>query len=115
MPTLLLTLYWRRFNQAGALCAMIGGLVLSLALVLLGPDVLGKDAAVWPLAIPAIVTVPAGFLFAIVGSLIGAERVGSTGMPYDEFERRAFAPDEAPADRGRFTRRADQPERVGAV
>jgi SSS family solute:Na+ symporter/cation/acetate symporter len=114
MPTLLLTLYWRRFNQVGALSSMIGGLVVSLVLVLLGPDVMGKDDAIWPLAIPAIVSVPASFLFAYLGTLIGAGRVGSTGMPYDEFERRAFAPDEA-APRGRFTRRAPEPERVGAA
>ena len=90
MPTLLLTIYWRRFNQVGALSAMIGGLIVSLGLVLLGPDVMGKDDAIWPLAIPAIVSVPASFLFAYVGTLIGAGRVGSTGMPYDEFEARAF-------------------------
>ena len=87
MPTLLLTIYWRRFNQVGALSAMIGGLIVSLVLVLLGPDVMGKDDAIWPLAIPAIVSVPASFLFAYLGTLIGAGRVGSTGMPYDEFER----------------------------
>ena len=114
MPTLLLTIYWRRFNQVGALSAMIGGLIVSVGLVLLGPDVMGKDDAVWPLAIPAIVSVPASFLFAYVGTLIGAGRVGSTGMPYDEFEARAFAPDEA-APSGRFTRRAREPERVGAA
>jgi hypothetical protein len=60
------------------------------------------------------VSVPASFLFAYVGTLIGAGRVGSTGMPYDEFEARAFAPDEAAAS-GRFTRRAREPERVGAA
>jgi cation/acetate symporter len=115
MPTLLLTLYWRGFNQTGALFAMIGGLIVSVGLVLIGPDVMGKDNAIWPLAIPALVSVPAGFLFAFVGSKLGASRVGSTGMPYDEFERRAFAADEAPADGGRFTRRAPEPERVGTA
>ncbi len=94
---------------------MIGDLVVSVGLVLLGPDVLGKDQAVWPLAIPALVWVPAGFLLAVAGSKLGAGRVGSTGMPYDESERRAFAPDEAPADGGRFTRRAPEPERVGTA
>jgi len=83
--------------------------------VLLGPDVLGKDDAIFPLAIPALVSVPAGFLLAYVGTLIGAGRVGSTGMPYDEFERRAFTPDDEPQDGSRFTRRADTPERVGAA
>jgi SSS family solute:Na+ symporter/cation/acetate symporter len=115
MPTLLLTLYWRRFNQTGALFAMVGGLIVSLGLVLLGPDVLGKDDAIFPLAIPALVSVPAGFLLAYVGSKFGAGRVGSTGMPYDEFERRAFAPEDDTREGGRFTRRAEEPERVGAV
>ena len=115
MPTLLLTIYWRRFNQVGALFAMVGGLIVSLVLVLLGPDVLGKDDAIFPLAIPALVSVPAGFLLAYVGTLIGAGRVGSTGMPYDEFERRAFSPGDEPPDGGRFTRKAEAPERVGAA
>jgi Na+(H+)/acetate symporter ActP len=75
---------------AGAGSAMVGGLCVALVLVFLGPDVLGKDDAIWPLAIPAIVSVPAGFLCAYVGTRIGRGRVGSTGMPYDEFERRAF-------------------------
>jgi SSS family solute:Na+ symporter/cation/acetate symporter len=114
MPTLLLTLYWRRFNQTGALFAMVGGLIVSLGLVLLGPDVLGKDDAIFPLAIPALVSVPAGFLLAYLGTMIGRGR-RETGMPYDEFERRAFAPDETPRDGGRFTRRAEEPERVGAA
>jgi hypothetical protein len=35
-------------------------------------------------------------------------------MPYDEFERRAFAPGDVPAEGGRFTRGAEEPERVGA-
>ena len=30
MPTLLLTIYWRRFNQTGALFAIIAGLVMVL-------------------------------------------------------------------------------------
>ena len=67
MPTLLLTIYWRRFNQTGALFAMVGGLIVSLVLVFLGPDILGKDDAIFPLAIPAIVSVPAGFLLAYIG------------------------------------------------
>jgi hypothetical protein len=49
-----------------------------------------KRDAIWPPAIPAIVSVPAGFLCACVGTKIGRRRVGSAGMPYDEFERRAF-------------------------
>jgi SSS family solute:Na+ symporter/cation/acetate symporter len=109
MPTLLLTIYWRGFNQVGAVSAMVGGLSVALVLVFLGPDVLGKDA-IWPLAIPAIVSVPAGFLFAYVGSRIGRGRVGSTGIPYDEFERRAF-----PSPAVNEERRIREPEPAGVA
>jgi SSS family solute:Na+ symporter/cation/acetate symporter len=93
MPTLLMTIYWRGFNRTGAIAGMVGGLIVSLGLVAIGPDVLGKDGAIWPLSIPAIVSVPAGALFAYVGAKLGAGRP-ETGMPYDEFERRAFPVDE---------------------
>ena len=33
MPTLLLTIYWRGFNQVGAVSAMVGGLTVALVLV----------------------------------------------------------------------------------
>jgi cation/acetate symporter len=99
MPVLLLTIYWRRFNSTGATAGLIGGLTVALVLVLLGPDVLGKDDAIFPLSIPAIVSVPAGFLCAWLGTLAGRGRHGATGMPYDEFVRRAF-----PARAARFAR-----------
>ena len=89
-PALLLTIYWRGFNGTGAMAGMVGGLVVSLVLVLLGPDILGEDDAIFPLSIPAIVSVPAAFLCAWLGSLAGRGREASTGMPYAEFERRAF-------------------------
>jgi SSS family transporter len=92
MPTLLLTIYWRDFNRMGAISAMVGGLTVALVLVAIGPDVLGEDDAIFPLSIPAIVSVPAGLLFAYVGTMVGRGRVASTGMPYDEFEQRAFPP-----------------------
>jgi SSS family solute:Na+ symporter/cation/acetate symporter len=83
---------------------------VALVLVCLGPDVMGKDDAIWPLAIPAIVSVPAGFLFAYAGTKLGRGRVGATGMPYDEFETRAFQP--AGAATRRFTREEREPAGV---
>jgi SSS family solute:Na+ symporter/cation/acetate symporter len=109
MPVLLLTIYWRGFNRTGATAGMIGGLTVALVLVLLGPDVLGEDDAIFPLSIPAIVSVPAGFLCAFVGSLAGRGRVHATGMPYDEFVQRAF-----PARGARFTRDGDPAARAPA-
>jgi cation/acetate symporter len=85
VPAILLTLYWRRFNTTGMMTGMIVGLVSSLVLIVLSPAVMGVDAptaavrhliqakAVFPLENPGIVSVPLGFLAAIVGSLVTRE------------------------------------------
>jgi cation/acetate symporter len=76
--------YWRRFNTAGMITGMIVGLVSALVLIILGPSVMGVDAAgvaarhliqrppLFPLDNPAIVSVPLGFLGALLGTLAGA-------------------------------------------
>lgn len=96
MPALLLTIYWRRFNRTGVLFAIWGGLATALTCVALGPDVLGEDAAVFPLSIPAIVSVPAGFAFAALGTWIGRRDPAAAGADYDEIARRAFPVPGAP-------------------
>ncbi|GAB3499755.1 solute symporter family protein [Amycolatopsis cihanbeyliensis] len=90
MPVLLLTMYWRRFNRRGAVAGLVGGLVSAVGLVLLGPDVLGAEA-VFPLTIPALVSVPFGFLCAWLGSLAGRGDPAAAGTDYDQIARRAFA------------------------
>jgi hypothetical protein len=55
---------------------------MATTLVLLGPDVLGEDDAIFPLSVPAIVSVPAGFLCAYLGALAGRGRERATAMPY---------------------------------
>jgi SSS family solute:Na+ symporter/cation/acetate symporter len=123
MPTLLLTIYWRGFNRTGATAGMVGGLVVALLLVGLGPDVMGKENAVFPLSIPAIVSVPVGFACAFLGALAGRRREHAGGMPYDEFEQRAFparaadaaAPGEAPEGDARFTKDAAPRDRPGVA
>ncbi|QFU89005.1 cation acetate symporter [Amycolatopsis sp. YIM 10] len=89
MPVLLLTIYWRGFNRVGATCGLLGGLVVSVGLVLVGPDVMGADH-LFPLSIPALVSVPAGFLAAWLGSLAGRRNAAAQGTPYDELAARAF-------------------------
>ncbi|GAB2966860.1 cation acetate symporter [Amycolatopsis acidiphila] len=89
MPVLVLTIYWRGFNRVGATAGLIGGLVVSVGLVIVGPDVLGPHH-LFPLSIPALVSVPAGFLCAWLGSLAGGNRPGAQGVPYDELAARAF-------------------------
>jgi cation/acetate symporter len=90
MPVVVLSIYWRGFNRTGATTGIVSGLVLSLVLVALGPDVLGKDDAIWPLSIPAIVTIPFAFLMCWLGSRIGRNNPDAQGMPWEEFSARAF-------------------------
>jgi cation/acetate symporter len=91
MPVLLLTIYWRGFNRVGATTGLVGGLIVSVGLVLIGPDILGADH-LFPLSVPALVSVPAGFAFAWLGSLAGRTRPEAQGVPYDELAARAFPP-----------------------
>ncbi|QXJ20290.1 cation acetate symporter [Actinomadura graeca] len=89
MPVLVLTIYWRGLTRYGAVAGLLGGLVSSVGLVLVGPDVLG-DGHLFPLSIPALVSVPAGFLCAWAASLVTRNRKDAAGRPYDELARRAF-------------------------
>src|SRR5438067_2269244 len=88
-PVLLLTIYWRGFNRVGATVGLIGGLIVSIGLVLIGPDVLGAGH-LFPLSVPALVSVPVGFLCCWLGTLAGRGRSGAAGVPYDELMARAF-------------------------
>jgi cation/acetate symporter len=85
VPSIVLTLFWRRFNTAGMITGMLVGLVSSLVLIILSPAVMGVDApaaavkkliqrpAIFPLENPAIVSVPLGFLAAVIGTLLARE------------------------------------------
>jgi cation/acetate symporter len=99
VPAILLTLYWRRFNTTGMVAGMLVGLVASVVLILLSPAVMGIDPAgaaarhliqaqpVFPLDNPAVVSVPLGFLAAIIGSLMTRDPAAEAA--YDELNVRA--------------------------
>src|ERR687896_607988 len=70
-PALLLALTWRRFNTTGAVTGVLFGVVSSVGLVLLGPDV--RSDPLIELSQPAIISVPLGFIGCIVGSLLSRE------------------------------------------
>ncbi|HYJ81040.1 MAG TPA: cation acetate symporter [Longimicrobiaceae bacterium] len=86
VPAIVLTLYWRRFNTNGMVAGMVVGLLSSLVLIVLSPAVMGIDAPtaatrhliqatpIFPLDNPAIVSVPLGFLAAVLGSLLTRAR-----------------------------------------
>src|SRR5207249_3052609 len=81
LPTILYSLFWKRFNTLGALCSIYGGLGISVVLIVLSPAVSGSptsmvpnlDFAVFPLANPGLVSIPASFLLGVIGTFLGGK------------------------------------------
>lgn len=93
VPVILLLIFWRKFNTAGAITGMLTGLVTSVGLVILSPTIMG-DGAIFPLSSPGIISVPMGFVGCVLGTMLGgraAEREMEEGIQidYDEIYVRA--------------------------
>jgi cation/acetate symporter len=82
LPTILYSLFWRRFNTTGALYSIYGGLAVSIVLIVFSPAVSGRSTSMlpgvdfhwFPLANPGIVSIPLSFLLGVVGTYAGASR-----------------------------------------
>jgi cation/acetate symporter len=94
LPAIVYSLFWRRFNTAGALWAIYGGLIAAVGLVFFSPVVSGKvtpgangaaatsgslfglgtDFHWFPLDNPGIVSIPVGFLCGWIGTMLSRER-----------------------------------------
>jgi len=81
-PALLLSIVWRTFTTAGAVASILTGSILTVLLIILSPtiqvDVLKHPDAYFPLRNPAIVSMTAAFVVAIVVSLITREERAET-------------------------------------
>lgn len=73
LPGMLLTIYWRKATAQGLTVGMYAGLVTAVAMIFLSPVVLGDDAIV-PLSSPGIISIPVGFLAAVIVSLVTQPR-----------------------------------------
>jgi cation/acetate symporter len=105
LPTILYSLYWRRFNTRGALFSMYGGLISCVTLIIFSPVVSGKPAAPgttdslsmikdtgvdfhwFPLDNPGIVSIPLSFLLGWVGAVTSKEY---NAAKYAEIEVRSL-------------------------
>lgn len=99
VPSIILTLFWRRFNTTGMVVGMLTGLIASLVLILLSPAVMGVDPPtatvrhliqsppIFPLENPGLVSVPLGFIGAVVGSLMSRDETAE--LTYSELNVRA--------------------------
>lgn len=79
LPTILYSLFWRRFNTRGALFSMYGGLISTIVLIVFSPAVSGSASAMlpsmdfdwFPLSNPGIVSIPLAFVLGVVGTYLG--------------------------------------------
>lgn len=69
LPVIIFSMYWKRFNTAGAVSGMLAGTISAVTLVMIGPSVMGANA-IFPLANPGIISVPLGFLTSVIVSLL---------------------------------------------
>ena len=86
-PVIALSVFWRRFNTAGAVAGLSVGLLAAIGLILAGPNFMGIDPpnttatarhliqvnAWFPLENPGILSVPLGFMASILGALLSKE------------------------------------------
>lgn len=81
LPVIVYTIFWKKFNTAGAISAILTGLISALVLVSVSPSVLSPEVGaaiftgnpLFPLTNPAIVSIPLGFIGGFVGTLVSRE------------------------------------------
>ena len=103
LPTILYSLFWKRFNTRGALWSIYGGLVSAVTLIIFSPVVSGKavdpvtgkspsmlqdvDFHIFPLDNPGIVSIPLGFILGYIGTVTSKEY---NAAKYAEMEVRSL-------------------------
>lgn len=80
LPTIVYSLYWKRFSTKGALWSMYGGLASAILLIAFSPVVSGSetsmlktdaiDFAFFPLSNPGIVSIPLAFFLGWLGTVL---------------------------------------------
>ncbi|GAA3843269.1 cation acetate symporter [Brevibacterium ammoniilyticum] len=77
LPTIIYSLFWRRFTTRGAVWSIYGGLGSAILLIAFSPVVSGSetamipgaDFAIFPLSNPGIISIPLGFILGWLGSI----------------------------------------------
>ena len=84
LPSILYTMYWRRFNTRGSVWSIYTGLISSVVLIVFSPSFSGSKSAMlgeavnfawFPLTNPALVSVPLAFLAGWLGTITSKERI----------------------------------------
>jgi len=97
LPTILYSLFWKRFNTTGALFSIYGGLGSAVLLIIFSPAVSGSATAMiktvnfhwFPLSNPGLVSIPLSFILGVVGTFVGG-REAAAEAGYAEMEVRSL-------------------------
>lgn len=101
LPVIVLSIFWKRFNTAGAVWGLASGLAASIVLIFIGPSIMGIDPAtmtsgrhfiqsnpIFPLENPGILSIPIGFAGAVIATLVSG-REESAEAKFTELQVRA--------------------------
>ena len=75
LPAIVMLLFWKRTTKQGIAASIITGIIVSVGLILLSPDMferygMVRSAAPVPLSNPGIISIPLSFLVLVVVSLL---------------------------------------------
>jgi len=95
LPAILYSLFWKRFNTAGATAAIYGGLAMAVFLVFFSPVVSGAATSMFknsdwqwfPLSNPGLISIPFGFFCGWLGTVLSKE---TNEEKYAEMEVRSL-------------------------
>ncbi|AXB45955.1 cation acetate symporter [Amycolatopsis albispora] len=81
LPTILYSLFWKRFNTSGALWSIYGGLGVTVVLIIFSPAVSGLPTSMikgvdfhwFPLQNPGLVSIPVSFFLGWLGTVLSKE------------------------------------------
>ncbi|QFU87384.1 cation acetate symporter [Amycolatopsis sp. YIM 10] len=81
LPTILYSLFWKRFNTSGALWSIYGGLGVTVVLIIFSPAVSGLSTSMikgvdfhwFPLQNPGLVSIPVSFFLGWLGTVLSKD------------------------------------------
>lgn len=96
LPTILYSLFWKRFSTQGAVWSMYGGLVAAVVLIVFSPVVSGSETSMIPgadfaffgLKNPGIVSIPLAFFLGWLGTVL--DKTGEDPAKQAEMEVRSL-------------------------
>jgi cation/acetate symporter len=96
LPTMIYSIFWRRFNTTGTLCSIYGGLGSCLVLIAFSPVTSGSATSIFsgmdfhwfPLRNPGLVSIPLSFLLGYAGTVLSRRPADESKQA--EMEVRAF-------------------------